>query len=166
MRGVNGQRLQRTRDVATNETSLGKRRLGAFKHFVMYLYRQSCGAVVIISRVDSRVDCRVKGYQPQVIRCLPFPPNRRDHKSYDRQGTTHSRHFAFHPISAEQKMHGFLRFSSSGPRSANSRVPKLQPRFNRARFIAIAPTVVHSRSSCSIASTADTSAAFTPKKDD
>lgn len=25
-------------------------------------------------------------------------PNRRDHKSYDRQGTTHSRHFASRPI--------------------------------------------------------------------
>lgn len=40
----------------------------------------------------------VKGYQPQVEQCLASLSNRRDHKSYDRQGTTHSRHFAFRPI--------------------------------------------------------------------
>jgi len=53
-------------------------------------------------------NCRVKGYQPRIVRCLPFSPNRRDHKSYDRQGTTHSRHFTFHPIFAEQKTYRFL----------------------------------------------------------
>ncbi|EFN72418.1 hypothetical protein EAG_06379 [Camponotus floridanus] len=55
---------------------------------------------------------------PRSYRRLPFPPNRRDHKSYDRQGTTHSRHFAFHPISTERKTHESLRFL---PQSATHR---------------------------------------------
>jgi len=46
--------------VAT-ERNVSTKRVFKPMYLPMYLYRQSCGAIVIISRVDSRV-CRVKGY--------------------------------------------------------------------------------------------------------